>query len=234
MTTTEFRAFTTELEARAGSMTIAGRAIQFGSRSRPIGGRHGFIEQVQPSFVNRAASSGYRGIVCRYSHLDQYLLGAVDSGTLRLSADDRGLRFENDVPQYHSFVYESVRRGDLRSASFRFANAEDSWDYSDGMALRTLHGGDLYEVGPCPIGQYEDATVGLRSLAAFKSAPFEDVAQRAESGRLGEFFVRSDNRSSATLAQRKAELTRMRYPQPTLSARMVELTEAALPAYQRS
>jgi uncharacterized protein len=183
--------YPTELtfECRAGTMTIGGLGIPFGTRSRPIGGR--FVEQVDPGFISGAKATGYRGVVSKYAHMDEYLLGAVDSGTLRISDSTRGADFSVDVPPHCEFVYYSAKRGDLRSASFAFApGAIDQWNFDEDMPLRTLLSGELIEIGPCPTGQYPDATAGLRSLAAAVDAPYEDVLARADN--LRSFFKRSD------------------------------------------
>jgi HK97 family phage prohead protease len=181
------------LECRAGTMDIGGRALTFNSRSRPIGGPNGFIEVVTPGLIQSAKDSGYRDLICRYNHQDEYLLGAVPPGTLRVSDDERGVDYVVTVPPWLDWVYRSTERGDLRSSSFTFANAVSQWSYGDdGMPLRTVVGGELLEVSPCPIGQYEDADVALRSLAVAKEAPYAEVKARFEAGRGREFFTRSD------------------------------------------
>lgn len=214
------------VECRGGGRTIGGYALRFGTRSRPM---HGFVEQVAPSFVNRAQEHGFRGIIARYAHKDEYLLGATDSGSLQVRADARGVDYTVEIPDYHKFVYESVQRGDLRCSSFSFANPVDEWGFSDGMPLRTLLGGDFLEVAPTPIGQYDSADCGLRSLAAAKSASYADVKRYSETGQLAKFFTRSDKTGrSGRLALMEVEEMRPK-PVPTLAERLVELTYMATP-----
>jgi phage head maturation protease len=186
------------VECRGGTRSIGGMALTFGTRSKPIGGRNGYIEVVSPSFIKSAKDTDYRGIIARYSHMDQYLLGATDSRTLRISDNARGLDYTVDVPEYHSWVYDSVARGDCRASSFSFVSGPDEsdWDHENGMMLRTLRAGVLLEVSPTPIGQYPDASVGLRSglasLAAQVDAPIEDVMRHYERGELRKFVIRTD------------------------------------------
>jgi hypothetical protein len=64
-----------------------------------------------------------------------------------------------------------------------------------------------------------DADVGLRSLANFLHAPYEDVTRYAENGRLAAFFTRTDRPShrgkrSLTYHQREVELMGMRWETP--------------------
>jgi phage head maturation protease len=185
----EYHPVDAAIECRAGTMTIGGLGIPVGTRSRPIGGR--FVEVVDPGFADDAKAANYRDIISRYNHQDEFLLGAVNSGTLRLSDTKRGTDFSVDVPPWLQWVYDSTKRGDLQNASFAFApGAIDKWDFVDSMPLRTLLKGEVIELGPCPVGAYPDATTGLRSLAAAVDAPYEDVLARADN--LRSFFTRSD------------------------------------------
>lgn len=74
------------------------------------------------------------------NHDASSILGRQSAGTLRLSEDERGLRFECDLPE--SPLGENVRaacaRGDLRECSFGFVVDQDDWDESDGEAMRTI------------------------------------------------------------------------------------------------
>jgi HK97 family phage prohead protease len=204
------------VECRAGSRRIGGYALRFNSTSKPIGGRNGFVERVAPSFINRAKQSGYRGIVARYAHKDEILLGSTESRTLTVTGDSTGLDYTVEVPEYHDWVYQSVRRGDLRSSSFSFSNPVDEWDFQDGMPLRILHEGDIHEVAPVRIGQYGDADCALRSLASHMSAPIEDIQQLSAAGELSRLFVRSDTpRPDVGISGRQAllEVLAAQYPE---------------------
>jgi len=218
--TDEIRRTPSTVECRAGHHRIGGYALQYNSRSRPMGR---FVEQVAPSFIDRAKSQAYRGIICRYSHRDEYLLGSVDNRTLTLTDDPRGLQYTVEVPSYHGWVYDSVKRGDLRSSSFSFNITPDGddWSFEDGMPLRTLLSADILEVGPCPIGAYESADVGLRSLASFVDAPYADVESRAASGQLATFFTRSDKTMSGRMALLRT--LEMEQPRQTLTGSQAKL-----------
>ena len=64
---------------------------------------------------------------CLLNHDPNIVLGRTKSGTLRLSSDQRGLRFECDLPESRSDLAEAVARGDLDGASFRFKVGEEDW-----------------------------------------------------------------------------------------------------------
>ena len=60
--------------------------------------------------------------MCLFNHSDSAVLGRTVAGTLRLSEDSRGLKFECDLPDTTAGrdTYESVQRGDLNGCSFAF------------------------------------------------------------------------------------------------------------------
>lgn len=178
--------------AQSGGRSIGGYASVFNSQSENLGG---FREIVTPAFFNRSRGNGWPGVVCRYNHQDNYLLGATRSRTLRLEVDDHGLNYEVDLPECRNDVLEMVSRGDIANSSFAFCTQEDEWTTTDGgFPIRMLMSGKLMDVAPVTSPAYQDATVGLRSLARHVGAPIEDVVALSEKEELRSFFVRTDNR----------------------------------------
>jgi len=173
------------------SRTIGGYAAVFNRNSEDLGG---FREKINPGFFNKSRADGYPGVVCRFNHQDNFLLGTINSGTLRLSLDDVGLLYEVDLPECRSDVLEMTQRRDLAHSSFAFQCHEDEWSAGDGgYPMRMLVQGRLIDVAPVTVPAYPDATVGLRSLAKFVDAPYEDVAAKAAENELRAFFIRTDN-----------------------------------------
>jgi HK97 family phage prohead protease len=186
----------------AEKMTIGGYAAKFDRMSQNIGG---FVERIDPGFFDKSRGDGWPGVLARYNHDDNMLLGTSGSGTLRLGVDRVGLDYQVDVPAARADVYELVQRGDLRQSSFAFIAYEDDWATSDqGFPLRTLLSGRLMDVAPVNTPAYEDTTVGLRSLAERFSAPLEEVRQLAAANQLGRFFTRTDT-TPATPPRRSSQ-----------------------------
>lgn len=179
------------VETRSGSnRTIGGYAAVFNRPSENLGG---FIERIDTRFFNKSKADNWPGVVCRYNHQDNYILGATRSGTLRLAVDGTGLDYNVDLPEHRADVLELVSRGDISNSSFAFQAYEDDWGLSDqGYPLRTLVSGRLIDVAPVSVPAYRDATVGMRSLAAHMSAPIEDVCKLAEDDELRKLFQRTD------------------------------------------
>lgn len=153
-----------EFRASGGVGTLGGYAAKFNKTSRNLGG---FVEQLAPSAFNKSLADGVR-VMARYNH--ETLLGTTDAGTLRLSVDDIGLRYEIDMPDTTAGRDVSVlaARGDVRFSSFAFhTHADgDEWGYTESdFPLRTLRSVQLVDIAPVDDPAYLDTEAGLRSLA---------------------------------------------------------------------
>jgi HK97 family phage prohead protease len=216
MSDAERRFTSVPVEIRAGSdkQAIGGYAAKFDRMSQNLGG---FVERIAPGFFNKSRGDGWPGVVARYNHDDNMLLGTIGGGTLRLGLDEVGLQYEVDVPQARSDVFELVSRGDVRQSSFAFVAFEDEWTTSDqGFPLRTLVSGRLMDVAPVNTPAYEDTSVGLRSLAEKFDAPLEEVRKLAEANDLLKFFKRTDGGTAAPEVKRSAyaALARIKHLNP--------------------
>lgn len=155
-----------ELRAVADSPgMLDGYAASFNRYSQNLGG---FVEQVDPGAFSKSLADAVP-VFCRYNHDDNGLLGTTEAGTLRVVADDIGLRYEVDLPNTTTGndVSALAARGDLRYSSFAFHVVEDAWSITEqGFPLRTLMNVQLIDVAPVNNPAYRDTSVGLRSLAA--------------------------------------------------------------------
>jgi len=161
----EFRFLKTPIELREspdGKPVIAGYASVFmPSQSEDLGG---FIEQVDPHAFDDAVSGDVRGL---FNHNPDYVLGRTKSGTMRLSVDSRGLKYEIDVPdtQAGRDVVTSIKRGDIDGSSFGFICEQDAWEFpANAPAIRTLMRVSLLDCSPVTYPAYPDATSQVRSL----------------------------------------------------------------------
>jgi len=199
MTDAERRFTSVPVEIRAGSekRMIGGYAAKFDRMSQNLGG---FVERIAPGFFNKSRGDGWPGVIARYNHDDNMVLGTIGGGTLRLGVDDIGLTYEVDLPAARADVYELVQRGDVRQSSFAFVAFEDDWTTSDqGFPLRTLVAGRLMDVAPVNTPAYEDTSVAprslegaLRSLAKKFDADIAEVRTLAQENELSKFFKRTD------------------------------------------
>jgi HK97 family phage prohead protease len=177
-----------ELRSRnEAALTIGGYAAVYDKPSHNLGG---FIEVVRSTAFNRVRGQGWPGVMARYNHDDNLLLGTTDAGTLRLMSDDVGLDYEVDLPPSMKHVHELVQRTDVRNSSFAFVLIEDDWGTSEqGYPQRNLMSVGLRDVAPVNSPAYPDATAGLRSLANKFDADFEEVRCLAKEDNLRKFFA---------------------------------------------
>ena len=109
-----------------------------------------------------------------FNHDPNHLLARTSSGTLKLSVDEKGLKYEFSVPDTSSGrdLLVSMDRGDITQSSFAFTVEDDSWEERDGIDIRTINKVKrLYDVSPVSIPAYPDAndlSVAQRSLAINK------------------------------------------------------------------
>ena len=92
-------------------------------------------------------------------------------GSLKLSVDNKGLRFEFEVPNYslgHELA-ENVRRGDVRGCSFGFHlsadGSDERWEKgSNGMLYRTvIRFSVLGEISACYNPAYRQTSIEVKA-----------------------------------------------------------------------
>jgi HK97 family phage prohead protease len=155
---------------------IVGYAAKFGVNSLEIDGE--FIERIDPSAFGIVAErrGRKRPLETRalWNHDANYPLARYP-GTLRMTVDEVGLRYEFPVPDttYGRDIASNIRAGIVKGSSFSFTVPSDgaSWSVEDGRSIRTIQRIDsLLDVGPVTFPAYPDADVKVaqRSYDAFR------------------------------------------------------------------
>lgn len=143
-----------ELDTRG--RTVHGYAAVYGVESEDLGG---FTERIAPGAFAGVLDADVRALL---NHDANEVLGRTKSGTLRLADEDRGLRFELDLPTspLGDNVREAIRRGDLDGASFRFTVGDEEWS-DDLRTIKTVT--DLRDITLATYPAYPQASVELRT-----------------------------------------------------------------------
>lgn len=160
----QFRPELRSADGADGPKHIWGYASMFNKLSRKLGG---FVERVDNRAFDMSRAEGYPGVVCRFNHNDDFLLGTVAGRTCLIDVDSTGLLYDVVPPSFRSDIIELMERGDVTSSSFAFCVPEggDDWGLSDfGYPLRTLLSLDLRDVAPVVTPAYPDATSAVRSV----------------------------------------------------------------------
>jgi len=152
------------IEQRDGdneSRTISGYAAVFNTWSDPI---MWFREKIDPAAFNDVLS---QDTVALFNH-DRNVVLARNNATLKLSIDDKGLRYEFEAPNTTAGndLLENVRLKNITSSSFQFSvkraewakNTEDNDIEEDRTILEVER---LIDVSPVTFPAYPDATVDV-------------------------------------------------------------------------
>lgn len=161
-----------------GPGRLRGYAAVFDSRSRDLGG---FREVIRPGAFDGLLEG--RDVLALFNHDRDHLLGRQGNGTLRLSTDERGLRYEVelDETQISQFVRAKVERRDLIGSSFTFRVAEDGDHFitdGDQLVREVTRVDGLRDVGPVTEPAYEATEVSARSVEAAREE-LERLRERA-------------------------------------------------------
>lgn len=149
-------------EANGQPTKLVGYAAKFSSLSEDLGG---FREKIRKgAFAGSLRSNN--GIAALYEHDSTRILGTTTNGSLKLSEDDKGLRFELDVinTSWGRDVLELVRTRTVGGCSFGFITPKggDVFTTEGGKTVRELVNVDLREITITSRPAYKAASVSVR------------------------------------------------------------------------
>ena len=144
---------------------ITGYAAKFDTWSEPIYGW--FKEKIARGAFEKADMSD---VLMVFNHDISGVLARTTSGTLALSVDETGLRFEFEAPDTSlgNDMLELVGRGDISKCSFKFVVEKDEWRYADDKNKleydeRTVKSiSKLYDVSLVTYPAYKDTEASVR------------------------------------------------------------------------
>jgi HK97 family phage prohead protease len=162
-----------EGEGEEEKRTVFGYAAKFNSESQNLGdANYQFYEVIEPGAFDGVLNDDVRAL---FNHEpDNILARSKDGkGTLRLSVDEIGLRYEFEAPdtQAGRDLMVSLERGDIDQSSFGFSVDKD------GQRWEEVRDGDmvivkrsitkfsrLFDVSPVTYPAYLNSEVSLRNL----------------------------------------------------------------------
>lgn len=180
----EIRNISMEIRAEGESRNVSGYAAVFDTESLDLGGFTEIIER--GAFDDMIEQSD---VFAFFNHDNDKVLARSNKGkgSLKLSVDEKGLRYEFDAPdtEVGNELLAFLRSGDIDQSSFAFTVAEDVWQKTaDGRYLRCIKKFErLYDVSPVWNAAYGAATsVSCRSFDEFKEKEAAELraAQEAE------------------------------------------------------
>lgn len=164
----EVRANDINLEVKSRHIVAYGAV--FNSRSVDLGG---FTEILLPSAITEETIK-QSDVLCLLDHSKARGVLARSNkgkGSLHLSVDEKGLRYEFDAPhtQLGDELLENIQRGEITASSFSFIVGEDYFERNaDGSITRYISKiNKLTDVSPCYHPAYESTSVVCRSYEEF-------------------------------------------------------------------
>jgi uncharacterized protein len=141
----------------------------------------GAVERVMPGAFDKVLADGTdtRALL---NHDANLILGRTKSGTLRLSSEAKGLRFEIDPPdtQVGRDAIESIRRGDLDGSSFAFTIGSETWRDEKGTEVREIDEvSRLYDVAVVTYPAYAATSAAVRAESAQEARASWEAWRRA-------------------------------------------------------
>lgn len=140
----------------------------------PDRGIRGLRERIMPGTFDRCLSErqDVRGL---FNHDPNIVLGRCGSGSMRLSIDKTGLRYEIDYnpdDPDHQRIRAKLQRGDVDGSSFSFRTRDDQFtigsvcdpENDDCNDIRELRDVDVLDVGPVAFPAYTGTTAGVRAI----------------------------------------------------------------------
>jgi HK97 family phage prohead protease len=173
-----------------------GYASVFGLLSLDLGD---FVERIDPRAFDRILEKRDSRLSVEpralWNHDSNYPLARYPE-TLRLQADERGLRYEFPFPRssYGQDLRTNIEDGIVKGSSFGFVVAPggESWGMEDGRSVRTVKEiSALYDVSPTTYPAYPDSDVSVaqRSFDRFRAAVKKPVSQVRRSKEIEKFLA---------------------------------------------
>ena len=180
----ETRIYNGSLEVRmdedSKETKVTGYAALFDTDSRDLGFRETISTR---AFDGRLEDN----VILTFNHDANLLLDRNIGGTLKLSVDERGLKYDATLPNTTTGkdVAELMKRGLLYESSFAFTVEEDDWSKDGDTTRRQINKiGRLVDVSIVGVAAYADTNVALRSKETFenniKKEEVSEVKQKQE------------------------------------------------------
>lgn len=187
-------------------MTVSGYAALFNRKTTIETMIGSFDEEIAPGAFSSSISGG--DVRALWSHNTDIVIGRTKNGSLKLSEDERGLKFELTLPNTTAGrdAYELIKRGDVSGVSFGFRVKAEEWQHgeNDKPDTRRLLDVELLEISPVAFPAYEATSVSARaSEEALKEAQTRWAHDQRHLEKL---------RESLDMRDRRFKLSRFRGP----------------------
>jgi HK97 family phage prohead protease len=161
-------------------LRVAGYASMYNAETVIAGA---WREQIAPGAF-ASALAGQDDVRALFNHDPNLLLGRTKSGTLTLSEDAQGLKYDVALPNTRAAqdVHEMIRRGDVDGSSFGFVIEEEEWDETPtkrgNLPLVTIRKVRLFDVSPVTFPAYPQTSVSARARGEASAVALKEFRAR--------------------------------------------------------
>lgn len=149
-----------------GSLLVSGYVNETGSWSQTLGTNTKFIEKIESGAFQRALSKN-SNVDFLYNHDKNQVLADMESNTLTLKEDQRGLYMEAKIvpTSYGKDAFELIKNGVVKHMSFGFRALKDKVTKgTNGIYERVVHELELLEVSAVRKPAYIQSSIHARSM----------------------------------------------------------------------
>ena len=191
-----------------GKNVVVGYGAVFNSESNDLGG---FVEYIAPGAFDGRLEDDVRFLI---NH-DGLPLARTTNNTLRLSVDEKGLKYEADMPDttLANDLMTLLKNGTISQSSFAFTVEDDSWRNEDGKNIRTINKvSRLYDVSSVTYPAYNEAgSFALRSLENWQKEQEENKLNENLEKELKEVQKEEEDLKNRSLNQMRLKILKNKY-----------------------
>jgi len=175
-----------------GRRFIEGYAIVFNQRSKLIREwGETFYEIIEPSAPDNVLADTGINVIATVDHSRAKMLARTKSGTLKLEKDNRGVKYNIEVPDttLGNDMYEMVKRGDYFESSFIFTIAERGYRYdnSEDVPVKYISNFErMYDIAIVIDGAYANTAVTARAAEWEETTETIETEETEENQRAAE------------------------------------------------
>ena len=191
-----------------GKNVVVGYGAVFNSESNDLGG---FVEYIAPGAFDGRLEDDVRFLI---NH-DGLPLARTTNNTLRLSVDEKGLKYEADMPDttLANDLMTLLKNGTISQSSFAFTVEDDSWRNEEGKNIRTINKiSRLYDVSSVTYPAYNEAgSFALRSLENWQKEQEENKLNENLEKELKEVQKEEEDLKNRSLNQMRLKILKNKY-----------------------
>lgn len=149
-----------------GDLVVRGYVNKPGTLSQVLGSTKKFREKIAPGAFKKAIENRNREIDFLAEHDKNKVLASTRNNSLILREDPEGLYMEARITptSYGKDYYTLISDGLVGSMSFGFRALKDNWELVEGMAIRTVHELELFEVSAVKDPAYLQSVISARGI----------------------------------------------------------------------